>query len=115
MLMSILNINYAKFALVPIYCEESWKQEAFSMLQCGVHDLPVIYLGIPLEVNLRKIATWKPVLEKVEKRLALWKGKTLSRVGRLTLIKSVLNNLLMYYLNLFKIPKIVAKRLIQMQ
>ena len=55
------------------------------------------------------------MIEKVERRLALWKAKTLSRASRLTLIKAVLNNLLMYYLSLFRIPKKVAMRLIQVQ
>ena len=47
--------------------------------------------------------------------LVLWKSKTLSRAGRLTLIKVMLNNLPMYYLNLIKIPKNVAKKIIQLQ
>lgn len=58
---------------------------------------------------------WNPAINKVEKRLALWKSKTLSKVGRLILIKSVLNNLPMYYLSLFRIPKQVARRIIQLQ
>ena len=73
-----------------------------------------MYLGIPLGANLKKASIWKPVVEKVEKKLALWKEKVLLRVRRLTLIMAVLNNLPMYYLSLFKILKKVALMLIQL-
>ena len=63
----------------------------------------------------KKVATWKPIVEKMEKSLALWKAKVLSRAGRLTLIKAVLNNLPMYYVSIFKIPKKVALKIIKLQ
>ena len=52
---------------------------------------------------------------KIEKRLAIWKAKFLLRVGRLTLIKSVLNNMPLYYMGLFKVLKAIVKRIIQIQ
>lgn len=36
-------------------------------------------------------------------------------MGRLTLVKSVLNNLPMYYMSMFKMPKSVASKIVQMQ
>ena len=39
----------------------------------------------------------------------------LSRVGRLSLIKSVLNNLPIYYPEVFKMPKQVARKIISLQ
>lgn len=77
--------------------------------------MPITYLGIPIGANLRKILTWKPVIDKVEKRLALWKLRSLSREGRLVLVKAALNNLSMYYLSLFRMPKNVARRIIHLQ
>ena len=78
-------------------------------------SLPIMYLGIPLDANARKETTWKPILEKIEKRLAGWKTNLLSRARRLVLIKSVLNSLLMYYLNILKLPKKVAKKIVKLQ
>ena len=45
---------------------------------------------------------WSPVIERLEKKLALWKANYLSLGGRITLIKSVLSNLLIYFLSLYK-------------
>ena len=41
--------------------------------------------------------------------------KLLSKAGRVVLIKSMLNNLLLYYLGLFRMPKAVAREIIAMQ
>lgn len=55
------------------------------------------------------------MIERMEKRLASWKGKLLSIGGRLTLIKSTLSNLAVYYLSLFPIPKGVADKIVKLQ
>ena len=39
----------------------------------------------------------------------------LSRVGRLSFIKSVLNSLPIYYMNMFKMPKAIVKKIISLQ
>ena len=47
----------------------------------------------------------------MERKLAGWKSLYLSKGGRLTLLKSTLSSLLMYYLSLFTIPAGVAHRI----
>lgn len=50
-----------------------------------------------------------PIVEKVERRLAGWERNYLSRGGRLALIKSVLGNLLIYYMSIFEMPKGIVR------
>lgn len=50
------------------------------------------------------IKYWKPIIDRFISKLSLWKSKTLSFGGRVTLIKSVLGNLPTYYLSFFKAP-----------
>ena len=85
-----------------------------NLLKCKIQQLPITYLGISPGSNPKKVSTWKLIVEKVEKRLTLWKTNVLSRAGRLTLIKVVLNNLSLIYLSIFKIPKKVVVKLIQL-
>nr|XP_029151527.1 uncharacterized protein LOC114925926 [Arachis hypogaea] len=82
---------------------------------CKEDTLPVKYLGVPLGANPRLVKTWKPIIDKVEEKLSLWKAKVLSKAEKLVLIKSVLNSLLVYYLSLYKMPKAVAEKLISLQ
>lgn len=81
------------------------------VLGCRSVSLLVSYLGLPLGAKVRAISVWDPVIERVEKWLATWKGKFLSRGGKITLINSVLSNLPTYFMSLFLMPKTVCSKL----
>ena len=51
------------------------------------------------------------MIERFERRLSGWKSKYLSKGGRLTLIKSVLASIPVYFLSLFPLPVSVANKL----
>ena len=108
--MAGLSINYDKPALIPLNCSEDKVRELKKSMECEVSALLITYLGIPLGANSRRVATWKPILNKIEKKLSCWKAKMLSKAGRLVIIKAMLDNLPICYLGLFKMPKMVAKR-----
>nr|XP_025635827.1 uncharacterized protein LOC112729904 [Arachis hypogaea]XP_025636565.1 uncharacterized protein LOC112730719 [Arachis hypogaea] len=114
-LMSGLSINFDKSSLIPINCNELWVRSMCRVLGCKEATLPVKYLGISLEANPKLVKTWKPIIDKVEEKLSLWKAKVLNKAGKLVLIKSVLNSLSVYYLSLYKMPKAVAEKLISLQ
>ncbi|QHO52390.1 Putative ribonuclease H protein [Arachis hypogaea] len=113
--MSGLVINYQKSVLIPINISDSEARCLSQELKCPVSCLPMKYLGIQIEANPRRIETWKPVLDKIEKKLSKWKSGLLSRAGRITMIRAVVNHLPLYYLSLFKLPKTVAKKIISLQ
>lgn len=49
------------------------------------------------------------MISKIRKRLSIWKGRHISFVGRVTLIKFVLSTIPLYYLSIFKMPLVVGK------
>jgi hypothetical protein len=102
-----LKINLAKFVLVPVGCVDNVDGLA-SILGCGVHSLPLKYLGLPLGASFKAKSIWDGVVGKIERWLASWKWMYLSKGGRVTLIKSTLSNLPTYFLSLFPIPANVA-------
>ena len=106
--VSGLNINFGKNTLLGINMEEKEVTYLANSVQCSVGSWPIKYLGLPLGGNPTKKTFWEPVVTKVAKRLDGWKRAFLSRGGRLTLIRSVLSSLPIYFLSLFKMPQGVA-------
>ncbi|XP_071734461.1 uncharacterized protein [Rutidosis leptorrhynchoides] len=66
-------------------------------LGCSTSSLPITYLGLPIRLSMKSSNAWGPIFDKFEKRLVDWKAKSLSYGGRLTLIKSVLSSLPLYF------------------
>lgn len=90
-------------------------EEFFSILSCSVISLPISYLGLPLGAQSNSKAIWNPVLEMISKRLSIWKGRYLSKGGKLILFKSVLSSLPIYFLSLFKVPVSIANQIERIQ
>ncbi|CAN1810376.1 Putative ribonuclease H protein At1g65750, partial [Linum perenne] len=58
---------------------------------------------------------WDSVVRSVEQKVQWWKAKFLSFGGRVTLLKSVLSGLPVYFMSLFKAPAKVIKRIERIQ
>ena len=115
-MMSGLQLNYNKSCFISWNsADHDWVKDIASTFGCLHSKCPAKYLGLPLGNNMNRASAWKPVLEKMQSRLASWKARTLSRAGRLTLIKSVLNCLPIYYMSMFKMPSSVAQKIVKIQ
>lgn len=83
---SDLKVDYQKsivFAIGPPNIETTnWD----NLLICEADSLPFVYLGIPVRDNINLINKWKHVINKCQSKLSLWKSKTLSFGGKLTII-----------------------------
>ena len=89
--------------------------QAADELQCNLVELPITYLGVPLEANMNRFSSWEPIIERIQYRLSAWKASCISRAEKLVLIKAVLSSLPVYYLSIFKMPKRVAAEINKIQ
>ena len=108
-MLSSLKINYAKSQFGAVGKFTQWLNEAALYLNCSLLAVPFTYLSIPIGANPKSCVTWQPIVKKCESRLAKWKQKPLSFGGRVTLIKSTLNSIPIYFISFFRIPKVVHK------
>jgi hypothetical protein len=69
------------------------------------------YLGFHLKPNNYRKVDWAWLIAKLEKRLKAWSFQWLSRVGRLVLVKSVLEAILVYWMSLAWIPRGILENL----
>jgi hypothetical protein len=112
--VSGLKVNLGKSEMVPIGNVPNIQKLA-AMLDCRIFALPMNYLGLPLGARYKSKALWDPVLEKIGRKLAGWKKLYLSKGARLTLIKSTLSSLPVYFLSLFPLPASVNRRMEKLQ
>jgi len=104
-----LKVNFNKSKLGSMGVQDNMVQRFSTILNCSVMKVPFKYLGIPVGENHRRKDFWQDMVTKIRKRLAVWKGKYISFVGRVTLLNSVLSSIPLYYLSLFKISVSVGK------
>ncbi|XP_071741928.1 uncharacterized protein [Rutidosis leptorrhynchoides] len=110
-LTSGLKVNYNKSNLFGLGLDKSLVENMARLYNCKMGKFPFIYLGLPVGGRMNKMESWNPVIDKFSKRLSDWKARSMSFGGRLTLIKSVLNSLPLYYFSLFRAPPCVLKKL----
>ena len=109
-----LKINLFKSEIIPLGRVDNVEVLA-AELGCGVGSLPTKYLGLPFGAPHRASGVWDSIEERFRNRLSSWKRQYISKGGRLTLIRSTLSSLPIYFLSLFRIPKIVWSRLEKIQ
>ena len=80
-------------------------------LGCKIGSLPFTYLGLPLGAPHKSVGVWDQIEERFRRRLAAWKCQYMSKGGRVTLIRSTLSSLPIYFMSLFQIPSRVCRRL----
>ena len=112
--MSGLKINLNKSEIIPIGLVTNATKLA-SEMGCKIGSLPTSYLGLTLGAKHKALGVWDSIEERFRKRLASWKAQYISKGGRITLIRSTLSSLPIYYLSLFRMPQKVCTRLERIQ
>ena len=110
-----LKINFFKSCIANVGKNRRVKVNWEDAFRCKKVSLPILYLGLPLGGNLKSKVFRNPVVEKIERRLALWKVRFLLKSGSLTLIKAALTSIPTYYKSVFKMSIGVAHKIEKLQ
>jgi hypothetical protein len=100
-----MRINYSKSDLTPINISEEETQEYAKKNCCKIEKFPFTYLGVPLRYEKLRKEDIQPVVDKIMKRVARWKGRVLSYGARLALLKACLASIPVYLMSIIKFLK----------
>jgi hypothetical protein len=109
--LSGMRINFRKSEIIPCNLSEGQIHEAGHILGCPVGAFPIEYLGVPLHYDKLRREDTQPLVDKILKKIASWRGKLLSHAARVTLIQTCVANILVYLLSFIKFPKWAIKTL----
>jgi hypothetical protein len=93
-----MRINYSKSELIPLGLEPEEIEALANILECTIGEFPIKYLGIPLHYDKLRRADLQPLIDKILKRIAGWRGKLLSYADRVLLIRTCLASIPVYLL-----------------
>ncbi|KAK4432680.1 hypothetical protein Salat_1030200 [Sesamum alatum] len=74
-------------------------------------EMPVRYLGIPLAAQHLKVTNYSPLVDRIADSISKWSAKSLSFVGRLELITSVIQSVECFWLQCFPLPAAVVDKI----
>jgi hypothetical protein len=107
--MSRMKINYDKSDLLTVGVDEDRANDFAKLFCCKRCDFPIKYLGVPLHFNKLTRKDLQPVVDKILKRIAGWRGRLVSYAGRLILLIACLASIPIYLLSIVKFPKWAIK------
>ncbi|GJY38021.1 RNA-directed DNA polymerase, eukaryota [Tanacetum coccineum] len=109
--VSGLRMNLGKSKIIGVHVEDAVVSRDAGKLGCMILKSPFMYLGACVGGNMSRVHMWKDIVERVKARLSKWKMQTLSIGGRLTLVKSVLGSMPLYYFSIFRVPKAILSEM----
>ncbi|CAH9126786.1 unnamed protein product [Cuscuta epithymum] len=92
--------------------EKPTNENILDLVDYGRGVFPVRYLGVPLAPLKVSVAQYAPLLETVNDFLKTWNTKTISYAGKLELIRSVIQGVQSFWLQVFPVPITILDRIV---
>ena len=74
-------------------------------------SLPFTYLGVPIFKGKPKKSHLQPIADKIKSKHSAWKASLLSIAGRVTLVKSVIQGMMVHSISIYSWPKKLLKEI----
>lgn len=103
--ISGLQINPSKSSIFMAgqICQDF--KDKVQQLGIPTESLPVRYLGLPLTTKTMSRSDYEPLTDQIRTRMLSWSSRSLSYVGRLQLIKTVIGSISNFWCSVFQLPK----------
>jgi len=97
-------INTSKSHFFTVDASPSFLSKIKDVLGCSRGNISFNYLGVPIFVGSPKAMFLQPLADKVISKLVSWKEKSLSMIGRIKLVNSVIFGSLSYNFQVYRWP-----------
>lgn len=104
-----LSLNKCKFYSGKISLAKSTR--IVNSLGFSAGSFPFNYLGVPLFMGKPKRVHLQPIADRIMLKFASWKGNLLSIMGRVELVKTVIQSMLLYSFHVYVWPSSLLKHL----
>ncbi|XP_074347574.1 uncharacterized protein LOC141686438 [Apium graveolens] len=106
----VVNFNKSTISFSPNTAEQV-RREICDKLEVKEVKTPGKYLGIPMHIGRNKVTEFAFLLERVEQKLQGWSNQTLSKAGKITLLKTSAQTVPNFWMNLMLIPKEICDKI----
>jgi hypothetical protein len=79
------------------------------LLNFKIGSIPFNYLGVPIFRGKPKTIHLQPIADRIKLKLSAWKASLLSIAGRVQLVRSVIQSMLVYSISLYSWPAALLK------
>ncbi|XP_074352094.1 uncharacterized protein LOC141691256 [Apium graveolens] len=80
------------------------RQEVCAQIEVNEVQAPGKYLGMPMVIGRKKVATFKFLLDRIEQKLQGWRHQNISKAGKIILLKIAAQVIPNFWMNLLLIP-----------
>ncbi|KAL0339900.1 UNVERIFIED_CONTAM: hypothetical protein Sradi_4506800 [Sesamum radiatum] len=112
--VSGLPVNTSKSSIFTAGIENNMLCDILARTEFTRGEMPVRYLGIPLAAQRLSVRDYSPLVDQIANSISRWAAKSLSFAGRLELIRSVIQGVECFWLQIFPLPAIVVKKIHQL-
>jgi hypothetical protein len=81
--MSGMIINFHKYDLIALNVEDEGVQNVAQTLSCALGKYPMKYLGVSLHYKKLRNEDLQPMIDKILKKAAGWRGRLLNHAAKL--------------------------------
>lgn len=82
----------------------TYRHQICTILQVQESSLPGNYLGLSMHIGRWKNNAFKFLTERVSQKLQGWRNKSMSKEGKMVLLKTTAQSIPNFWMNLFLIP-----------
>ncbi|CAH9094512.1 unnamed protein product [Cuscuta epithymum] len=110
--VSGLKVNHGKSNIFVGGVADYELKHILDLVDFGRGTFPVKYLGIPLAPLKISVAQYSPLLDTITDFLNAWNTKSISYAGKLELIRSVVQGVQSFWLQVFPVPRAIVDRIV---